>query len=405
MRKRVLKGVVCTVLSVVMATGTTVMASSKEQTKLNTFEKVEHQSKIGKEVLNKKVTAQRSSKIIRNESNKEWIPQIDYDYKTDKIVEQNRTDKNFTNWIVDTVGQNKDMIVHIKMPKAGTLYVDFINTDSEEYLRYADVTLYKGNNKLLSGTQKSGTVRYNNATRGSYTMVIRCNQADVGYGVVYPYYITSEDIGLSTNLKCVVGTGKKLTQSFSIKSRRQVWIEADKAKTGYIEQKVKNKWKRVSDNNYFYTSKKDSIVKSYYALGTGNYRFVMQPSLGTIVNVRYGSKACSTKYATKQSKAKQIKYKKKATNLLTASDKKGTTHYYKIYVNKKKKVNILFNTYQTSGKMKVTVYGKNLKTISRTLVANHKNYKMTGTIRKGTYYIKITKSTANTNGKYEIQYK
>lgn len=409
MRKGILKTVLCTALSVVMAAGVSVGAAPKQDTVLKAAGQKSSIRSVDQKVIEKKVTSKKTARIINNDTNKEWTPQIDCDLKTDKIVGQNRSDENLTNWIASGIDGNNAMVVHIKMPKAGSLYLDYISVNEDAVGQYADIALYKGKTisgqPLLQRTAYQGRLVYDNAARGSYTMVIKCGAGKTGYGFVYPYYVTSEDIKLSTSFKLIAGTGKKVYETFSIKSRRQVWIDSDKAKTGYIEQKIKNKWTRVTDNNYFYTSKTGYFVKSYYALNTGTYRFVMQPSKGTLVNVRYGSKTCSTKYATKQSKAKEIKYKKKAENLLTSNDKKGTTHYYKFYVNKTKKINIVLNAYQTAGKMKVTVYGKNLKTNSLTMSSNAKNKGFTGKLRKGTYYIKISKTTTTTGGKYSIQYK
>lgn len=107
----------------------------------------------------------------------------------------------------------------------------------------------------------------------------------------------------------VVGTGRTMYQTFSIKGRRQVWIDSDVAKNGYIEQKTGNRWSRVSDTNYFY-SEGNNAERSYYALSTGTYRFVMQPTKGDIVQYCYGSKAYTAKYATKKSKAKSNQTKK-----------------------------------------------------------------------------------------------
>lgn len=127
------------------------------------------------------------------------------------------------------------------------------------------------------------------------------------------------------------------------KYRRFVWIDSNAARTAYIQKYSGGTWKRVSYDNYF-SAPTGKTERAYYALSTGSYRFVMKPSNPKTVSFRYGTKAYTASYATKKSKAKTMHRKKSyKTNVLTASDAKGKTHYYKFKVPKRRSTKINYS--------------------------------------------------------------
>lgn len=407
MRKGILKGILCAALSVTMLTGGVLVGAAPAQKS-----DLEKSVKTSSSLLKAKNTTKKLSRSIQNNPNSVRNATLVCDEVSYNDVMANKKDaqKNYTNWIVGYVNAQNPMIVRINMPKAGTLFLDSVNQYDDGTAKTVNVKLYKGQatsgNYLGTRTMTQGTLTVQGLARGVYTAVITPYDNTNGYSAVYPYCVTSENIGITSKIRMVMGTGNKMYQDFSIKGRRQVWIDSDNARYGYIEKKSGNKWNRVSDNKYFYATK-EGVTRAYYALSTGTYRFVMQPGKGYLVQYRYGSKAYTAKYATKKSKAKQIKRKKSVTNVLTASDKNKATHYYKIKLTKNSAVKINLWSYQNAGKLTFTLYGKGIKT--STITAKN-NIKGTWTplngkkIKKGTYYIKVTKCTKNTSGTYKIKY-
>lgn len=403
MIRKFLKTVLCATLSLTMLTGGVLVSAAPVQVQKAQLEKP---LQTGKIILKDKSSVKRGQRAIQNDSNAVRNANLFYNAASFNKVYVDRNDRSYTNWIVGAENSENPLITRISMPKSGKLYLDCINQDSNGDAKEATVRLYKGwdtsGTALNSMNTTSGVLTAENLARGVYTVVVTVPDESIGYTAIYPHCITSEDIGVKSGIQMVIGTGRTMYQSFSIKKRSQVWMDSNLAKNGYIEQKTGNRWIRVSDTNYFY-SNSNNAERSYYALSTGTYRFVMQPSKGDIVQYCYGSKAYTAKYATKKSKAKLIKRKKSVTNVLTASDKNKATHYYKIKVAKKGSLRIDASVYQTAGKMNFCVYGKGIKAKTLSMKDVKKGY-WTGKVRKGTYYIKVTKCTKTTSGRYTIKY-
>lgn len=403
MIRKLLKTALCAALSLTMFAGGVLVSASPVQK-----EQLEKPLQIGNIALKDKATVKYNQRAIQNDSNTVRNANLLYNAASLNKVYADRNDSNFTNWIVGVENSKNPLITRISMPKAGKLYLIGINQDSQGKTKEATVTLYKGfetsGTALRSMNTTSGVLSLDNVARGVYTVVVTVPDEQIGYTALYPYCATSEDIGVKGSIQMVAGTGKVMYQTFTIKGRRQVWMDSDLAKNGYIEQKTGNRWIRVSDTNYFY-SEGTNAERSYYALSTGTYRFVMQPSKGDIVQYCYGSKAYTAKYATKKSKAKQIKRKKSVTNVLTASDKNKATHYYKVVLKKKANLRIDASVYQTGGKINISVYGKKVNTETVSIKGNGARYwKSKRKLNKGTYYIKVTKCSKNTSGTYKIKY-
>lgn len=415
MIKKLFKGALCAALSLSMALGSVMVgASDGEELK----EKVLSTDAVNSEISSKipsldmkvgKFPIAKSAKAGKATARSVQNATAYLIYNASTLNKVYNDLKNITgNWIYDetTTDEKTTMTVNITLPKAGYLYVAYVGTDAAmENLQNTSVSLYQGNTEVgyyQYGTD--GTLKSKKAlAKGTYKLVVKAKAGTTGNAIVYPYYMTTENIGMATSSKLIVGNGNNIVQTFSIKKRSQVWIDADYALNGYIQKKSGSKWTTVSNTNYFYNSK--GLERAYYALSAGSYRFVMKPSAGEFVEFRYGAKAYTAKYATKKSKAKKISRKKSKTNVLTASDAKKKTHYYKIKVTSKRKTQINVTTYQTGGKFKVTIYGKGLRTITRNLTYSQgRKFVSSGKLRKGTYYIKITKMTKNTSGRYTIKY-
>ena len=98
-----------------------------------------------------------------------------------------------------------------------------------------------------------------------------------------------------------------------------------------------------------------------------------------------------------------LKRKKSKTNVLTASDAKKKSHWYKFKVTKRRSTQFKITTYNSSGSVTATLYKGKKKMSSRTAY-NPSYITFSGKLSKGTYYVKVTKNTKNTSGKYIVKY-
>lgn len=410
MVKKILKGAICAALSLSMALGSVMVGASEDS-------KLESQNIITKSIDKKGINGDLTKAEITKFEGKQktrgardgdgTLPaKLVYNSKTQEemLTQRKLTNATAKYWGGGDVNSEGSTGFYISTSKKGDLYIAFHNFVDSQLNDYqnATLTLYNTSGKQIAQVKnKNGIFLIRKLSKGTYILTIRSNNA-TGFSAVYPYYFTSENIGISTSSKFIVGNGSNIVQTFSISGRRQVWIDADSTGKAYIQKYSNNTWKRVSyDKKFVGTSK--NLARAYYALSSGKYRLIMKPTDGALVEFAYGNKKYTGKYATKKSKAKSISRKKSKTNVLTASDAKNKSHYYKIKVTKKRNSRIDVTTWQNSGKIRVTISGKGVKTKTVNYTSS-KAVKYTAKLKKGTYYIRITKMTKNTSGAYKVKY-
>ena len=207
----------------------------------------------------------------------------------------------------------------------------------------------------------NGTLSISGLKKGTYSLELKVN-ANCEAAIV-PVCLSSDQTALTGSYRHFVGNGGNVYKTFSVSKRSQVWVDSYNAYS-YLQKKSGKKWTTVSDKKY----SSSSNVRKYYALSKGSYRVVFpKTSIYSEYAAKYGKKAYTGKYGTKKSKAKTIKRKKSKTNVLTASDAKKKTHWYKFKVTKKRKTQIKINTYNSSGSMTMTLYKGKKKMNSRKL--------------------------------------
>lgn len=408
MVKKLFKGALCAALSLSMALGS-VMVGASEDTKVesqNIVTKSIDKKGLSEDLPKAKITKFEEKRKTRGSGDSTLTAKLVCDSKSQKEMstQRNLTDSTAKYWGAGYVNSAGSTGFYVSMPKKGDLYVAYHNFADDQLNAYQNATLilYDASGKQVAQANGNyGVFLIRKLAKGTYILTIRSNNA-TGFSAIYPYYLTSENIGMSSGNKWIVGNGDYIAQTFSISGRRQVWIDADSTGNAYIQKYSNNKWQRVSyDKKFVGTSKK--LARAYYALSPGKYCLRMKPKDGTLVEFAYGSKKYTGKYATKKSKAQTVSRKKSKTNVLTASDAKNKSHYYKIKVSKKRSSRIDVTTWQNAGKIRVTIYGKGLKTKTVNYTGT-KAVKYTATLKKGTYYIRITKMTKNTSGRYTVKY-
>ena len=182
---------------------------------------------------------------------------------------------------------------------------------------------------------------------------------------------------------------------------------------GYITL-LNSKKKAISDKLTYNDSNKAKYVAfgvkkgvTYYLQATG---FQGVADENYCYGIQYKNYAAALRANT--SKKKSTTLKRKAKYITAAMPATGTSgsQWYKFKVTKKRATRISIDaTYIKSGKTAVTVY-RGKKRVGKTTLKNGKvnNLSVTysskkGVAKKGTYYVKVTKS-AKANGRYRIRY-
>lgn len=377
--RRALKAVVCLGLSLSLGFSTVAFGAEKKETK-SEFE-VSAQNKAQQTVKASKKSVSRSASYSR-------------DYGTAKVCYTESDVNNAPGYLMDlTAGTYKRF--RVTMPVNGQLIIAAVFSDGSQYIDGSAILRNaNGYDRYLSS---NGTISVSGLKKGTYYLDIKTN---VNSRVaVVPVCLTSDPTTLTGSYRHFVGNGGNVYKTFSVSKRSQVWVDSYNAYS-YLQKKSGSKWSTVSDKKYSSTSS----VRKYYALSKGSYRVVFpSTSIYSEYAARYGKKAYTGKYSTKKSKSKSISRKKSKTNVLTASDAKKKTHWYKFKVSKRRSTQFKVTTYNSSGSVTATLYKGKKKMSSRTAYSpSYITFK--GKLSKGTYYVKVTKNTKNTSGKYIVKY-
>lgn len=172
--------------------------------------------------------------------------------------------------------------------------------------------------------------------------------------------------------------------------------------------------KAISDKLWYYSGSKTSYVAfgvkkgvTYYLLANS---FEGASSMQNAYGIQYNVYSSTLRKNTTKKKAKTLKRKGKFISTVMPATGKAGNQWYKFKVPKKQATQIRINMANVkSGKVKATVYCGKKKVASTTLYNGTVNtLKVTystsyGKAKKGTYYLKLSKS-AKANGSYKIRY-
>lgn len=182
-------------------------------------------------------------------------------------------------------------------------------------------------------------------------------------------------------------------------------INLESDNSAYITLLNSNK-KEISDKTYYYT--KDG--KLCFAVGKGTY-YLKVNTYSSYFRIKSTFKAITDSSGASKAKAKALTKGKTYNGLVTATDKKGKVDWYKITLSKAQTVNIQFKGNVSSGKITLEFFGENIGgSITRTLynLDDDRSFQATTyrstKLPKGTYYIKVTKSTDTTSGNYTLKF-
>ncbi len=387
--RRALKAVVCLGLSLSLGFSTVAFGAEKKETKSSI--EVQAQKKAEKASLNVSIKSRQARKYVNNNSGKA------------KVCFTNSDIENADIYITpQTAGVTKTFTLNMPVNGKLALGVAFMDNNRQSINGSATLRNSKGQTWYIRVNSDTAST-ISGLPKGTYYLDLKTNNYD-GSAYILPACLSSEQTSLTGSYRMFAGSGGNVYKTFSVSKRSQVWVDSYSS-TGYsaysyLQKKSGSKWTTVSDKKYSNTSN----VRKYYALSKGSYRVVFYNTyISGEYAARYGKKAYTGKYATKKSKSKSISRKKSKTNVLTASDAKKKTHWYKFKVSKRRSTQFKVTTYNSSGSVTATLYKGKKKLSSRTAYSpSYITFK--GKLSKGTYYVKVTKNTTNTSGKYLVKY-
>lgn len=296
-------------------------------------------------------------------------------------------------------------------PKSGFIKVTIV--DAGVFVIYGDddIALYNSAKKKISST--AGKWKDYGATEADY--YVQAKAGDVFYvklkdnkeeKILTLGVIKDTFSAMKKNDMCYqAGTGSVTYHPFSISDRSVVNTSIgsnDKTKKDAqvaLEQYSNGTWRKIGNTITIKAGKEQSFCNG---LAKGKYRIALKVPKDQLVTVYFDKEKRSKNVAYKSSKAKVIKYNKQQDNIYTQNE--TAARWYKVVLKSKKEINDLSFSKDTAfGGYKFTIYKngtkKAFKTIKITKNLNEKNVYLSG---QGTYYIKVSKLTKQTNGMYYI---
>lgn len=201
------------------------------------------------------------------------------------------------------------------------------------------------------------------------------------------------------------GKGTKTYHTFKVTKRAaiefNIWSAYKKDENIFaaVEKYADGKWTKVG-----YTAKvkskagKDEYVG--YGLQKGKYRLALTVPKGQIIAAFYTQLGMTKDASYKKSKAKNVKDIRE--DIYT--EEESAPRWYKVNVKStKKKRQLWFAKDSIGGGFKFVIYKKGQKKAIKTVKVTKDEYSIVPLKKKGTYYIKVSKLTKKTNGRYVIE--
>lgn len=387
MGKRFLKSALCTVLSVMMATGGVIVSAKPKQ--MSVTESIQS-------VANVNATKTESTKVINNKAQQ---TQARAAVSLNNVTVPTRWDTTINALNKDVNIENGNYIGSVVVKNAGTLVAGF----GEEFC------VRDSNNKYIKGST-NGILYIANMKPGTYYLYTKEN-TDGTKKISISLYPNQNNRQINSKMMMIGGTGKDIYLNFKIKKKGTAafrllgeWVSTSNfgkvyGISNYIQKKSGSKWKTVTSSQYT-TDGKGYL--SIYGLTPGTYRIVMKSTYqsGVMFANYYKQITATDSYGTSKKKAKTISRKKAKKQTFVSTDSTKTEHWYKINVSKKRTTYIDVTSLGSTGDIYCIVYGKarfNTKDIK-----NGTRYYLKAP--KGTYYIKVKRKSKNIMGSYQVKY-
>lgn len=209
---------------------------------------------------------------------------------------------------------------------------------------------------------------------------------------------------------------KKMVCSALIDESKPIYYKIPVSKTGSLTIETiqeysanitlldKNK-KAISEKCYVPAGKNNTC----FAVTKGTY-YIKVTSTSNYIYVQSTWKAITDSSGGSKAKAKKLVMGKENIGIVTTNDKKGKVDWYKVTITKPQQINVMFTGNVSSGAIEIKFYGNGLSgsvTDTITTVNEDSSFSVhmgnNKDLPQGTYYIKVTKKTANTSGLYYLR--
>lgn len=405
MVKKILKGAICAALSLSMALGSVMVGANEDKvseativSETGTGEFIQESSSLKKFVGQKNKVA-KSNGVVK--ATNLWT-----------LDNYNAFMKNSTaqDGVYGTIGaeaSGKNILVgYIQVEQAGTVIIKYYcqqnGTDKSLTLVNKNGTSIAGATVNNTGSGNSRAIWATNVPAGTYaliTMYSYYKNDTINAGFLSAVVPKANNRTITKAGIVVGGNGGYNYQYFKLKKRgvaalgmqRMAYYGGPYSVSYKIQKKSGGKWKNVTSG---------SGSTKYVGLSAGTYRLATKVDKGNIVGLQYIGTTANSSYGTAKKKAKTIKRKKSKSQVILPTDSTKKAQWYKIKVTAKRNTYIDVTSLGQSGTIRVQVSGG-----TRFKSKNIKNgIRFYAKAKKGTYYIKVYKSSKKTTGGYKVKY-
>lgn len=417
MVKKLFKGALCAALSLSMALGS-VMVGASDGAEIQTANLESNANVVlPKNIKGKKQISMNTSKARQAKTaNLESIStrKLSTVNNWNSYVDEVKKSSNYkhTTQVVQLSANGYMKLTKITVTESGSVMIpcEGFWKGSSDTIYDLPLKLMNSSNQILSNSSydsKNGILWAYNVSKGTYYLCSNTSLSKDYVGVAGlddPVVIpNTNNRTLGSTALAIGGTGKSTYQKFVMKKRGVATFQVySSTPTGT----------RNGSNVYVQNSKGKTISGTVYASSSANYGVAFGLSKGTyklvvkntptnaIVFPRFIQTRADSSYGTTKKKAKTIKRKKTKSQVILPTDSTKKAQWYKIKVTAKRNTYIDVTSLGQTGTIRVQVSGS----------TRFKSKKIKNGIRfyakakKGTYYIKVYKSSKKTTGGYKVKY-
>ena len=366
-------------------------------------------------------------KLMKTDANGNLIATT-LNYTTSKVADGNAYSFNAStngtySYVIVKVNTSGKLFTYAQTAESNTRYTDVIVGKFDPATK--DITYTNTRTGYLApGNYDDGIGGYDVKAGGTYCIGFKSAASGMIFVQPYVYSYATRTLPaaktmLTSGYVGTSGTNKYGTSLYKIKASKSGYIRVFLKEYGYDSYYGKvtllnAKKKVVSDKLSFSTKYKYNYVCFGVTKGTTYYLRVNDCAGSYNEQYRYGIMykiyGATLKANTSKKKATTLKRKANFIKRVQPATGKSMSQWYKFKVTKKRKTAVRIDaTYIKSGKTTATIYcGKKkvgVVTIDNgfinTIKITHSN--KYGYAKKGTYYVKLSKS-AKANGRYKIKY-
>lgn len=317
-------------------------------------------------------------------------------------------------YAVSVSPEDKEAVFPVTFTQKGLFICSYEYIDTNPSTSYGDFEIYSDE----ECTQEIRYSSYNGyaAIPSKGTYYLKFSVSDYGDevpedGYLFSFacqYIGSGDRALKDKTWSAVSVAS---------SSDEILFKVTAAKAGTITLGIE------ADSSVYVTllnsSKKEISEEAYYSSNNGKVSFAVAKGTYYIkartytdyFRIKYTFKAITETSSTTKAKAKALTKGKLYSGLVTATDKNGTVDWYKITLTKSQPVKITFKGSVSSGQVSLEFFGNGIGgSITQSIRSEDADRSFTAEtytskkLPKGTYYIKVTKSTPKTSGSYYLRF-